>query len=589
MDKASNKKILQFNYENKLVRFLITNSEDHIQKIMLSEHNFYESGMLADIKKRIKYGDSTVVDAGAHIGTHSVFFGLICGSRVYSFEPSEDAHSQLKENIALNQLKDNVKLFNCGVGARLGHGKLYIPDKNNPGMGQIIPNAQGEIEINTLDQILLSKTSKIDLIKVDVEGAELDVLKGARSILTRDHPLIYVEIIDDKQLNKIELYLSKFGYKRKAVFNATPTYLFEADNIKKIGFWAGDDNNFQFLKPIIEGLGNGYKTNTYNYNGDNEILHHQLGECDVAWFEWGNGPIVAASNIPDLNTPIILRIHRYEAYDDEVLKQINWNSIDSVIVIAEYIKEMILEKNPGIEKKIFIIPNGIDSRKYSFSNKKPGYKIAYLGRMHWHKDPLFALQCFNNLYQKNKKYQMFFAGKFVDPVIEQKFYFLIEQLGLSKNVFYNGEIQNKNVDGWLSDKSYIVSSSVIESQNIAVMEAMIKGIKPLVYNFFGAEGIYKKKYLFNSPEDFTKEILYGEYESQDYRKFVLERYDFISQFELIKKIIIQNLKKKPKSIPNSHINTKNSDFGKKIYNKAKKHCPAPIKLFAKKILRGNND
>ncbi|MCL6471334.1 MAG: FkbM family methyltransferase [Firmicutes bacterium] len=524
----------RFYYAGKEVCFDLT-KEDHISQIIRKTSNFYEIGMLEDIKSRIGAG-STVVDVGAFIGNHSVFFGLVCEASVFSFEPFSESFAQLKRNIELNKLQENTRLFNCALGAKHQKGKVKLPDEGNLGMARVVEDVNGEVDICTLDEIVFDLADEIDVIKIDVEGMELEVLKGAERILERDHPLLYIEIIDNQQLAEVKTFLSRFGYNMQGIFNDTPTYLFDASNNKKsIGIWAGDGNNFQFVEPVARSLKKEYKVKRFIFNGDVARLRAQLDDCDIAWFEWGNGPIIAASHLVDINTPIICRIHRYEAYDDETLNLINWANIDKIIVVAGYIKEMLVSKVNSIAGKIEVIPNGIDIGKLTFTDRKKGFEIAFLGRLHWHKDPLFALQCFYSLYQRDNRYRIHFAGRFCDRVIEQKFYYLIKELGIEDCVFYDGE--TKNVDAWLDDKSFIICSSVIESQNMAVMEAMTKGIKPLVYNFFGAKDIYPQKYIFNSPAEFADEVLQGDYNPAEYRAFVEENFSFADQMAKIKNLI----------------------------------------------------
>lgn len=309
------------------------------------------------------------------------------------------------------------------------------------------------------------------------------------------------------------------------------------ENSKKIGFWAGDTNNFLFLNRIIENLGRSFKTEAFSYNGDDKILENQLKSCDLGWFEWGNGPIIAASRLQLPNIPIICRIHRYEAYNEQLLKNINWAGVKKIITVTKFIEKMLTDKIPEMKSKVEVIPNGIDLDRFTPSKVPDKYSIAFVGRFHPDKDPLFALQCFYNLYEKDNRYKIYFAGSQNDPVISQKFYYLIREWGLGKNVFYDGYISD--INNWLEGKAYIVCSSVIESQNIAVMEAMAKGIKPAIYNFYGARGIYPEKFIFNTPDEFTKIIFENDYQPEEYRAFVEKKYNFIEQMSNIHKMIYE--------------------------------------------------
>lgn len=67
---------------------------------------------------------------------------------------------------------------------------------------------------------------KIDLIKIDVEGMEMDVLLGAEKIIQQYKPLIYIEAKENKEFDEINFFLRNFNYKPIKKFNYTPTYLF---------------------------------------------------------------------------------------------------------------------------------------------------------------------------------------------------------------------------------------------------------------------------------------------------------------------------------------------------------------------------
>jgi hypothetical protein len=79
------------------------------------------------------------------------------------------------------------------------------------------------VEIVTLDEVL--GEPRIDVIKIDVEGWELDVLRGATVTLERHRPLLYIEAMQN-QFDAVRAHLSAAGYVCWKRFNATPTFLF---------------------------------------------------------------------------------------------------------------------------------------------------------------------------------------------------------------------------------------------------------------------------------------------------------------------------------------------------------------------------
>lgn len=217
---------VEFSYSGKIVKFILPELSDWIQKIIFTTRNFYEVEMLEDIKNRVGR-DKTIVDIGANIGNHSVFLAKICDAKmVYSFEPQPKVFKMLSDNIKLNKL-DNVVLYNMGAGSVKNKADLGNIDNFNLGMTKLTLSEEGSIDINTLDNVLIGKTNKIDLIKIDVEGMEIEVLKGATEVIKRDHPILYVEAATQVEYQLINEFLSDYGYKPTKVFNATPTYLFE--------------------------------------------------------------------------------------------------------------------------------------------------------------------------------------------------------------------------------------------------------------------------------------------------------------------------------------------------------------------------
>lgn len=218
--------IVTFNYESEEIKFYLPFRNDHIQKIINFTKNFYEIGMLEDIEMRLGQG-KIIVDVGANIGNHTIYFSKICkAKKVYSFEPQENIFRILMKNIQINGLHNNVVAYNMGLGKEHFHAAINVIDKDNYGSSKIDTTVKGTIEINTLDDMLFNKVDRVDLIKIDVEGMEIDVLKGANKILGNYKPIIYIEAGTDEEFSNVSNYLSNFNYKPIYRFNATPTYLF---------------------------------------------------------------------------------------------------------------------------------------------------------------------------------------------------------------------------------------------------------------------------------------------------------------------------------------------------------------------------
>ena len=154
------------------------------------------------------------IDAGAHIGKYTVQLAKHV-KLVIAVEPHPFNYEYLQLNIRQNLLA-NVIAVNMALSSFEGKAPLYIGEKaghhslkRNQGGGYIT------VDVTTLDA-LVAKLSldRVDYIKIDVEGAEMDVLKGGTNVLCKFRPKL---LIETQSLDELKNYLSKFNYKVKIV------------------------------------------------------------------------------------------------------------------------------------------------------------------------------------------------------------------------------------------------------------------------------------------------------------------------------------------------------------------------------------
>lgn len=224
-----------FNHGPHQIKMLLPSSSDHISKEIINNRNFYEITMLKKIQS-LCTKNSTIVDVGANIGNHSVYFGKIIGCDVISIEPNIDSYKILEENVKLNEIEGNVEIHKYAAGAEDGTGTIKNDSNNNLGMAKVIKNQFAEmhesVKIKPLDDIIGDR--RVNLIKIDVEGFETDVLLGAQNIIKRDRPEIFAEAATEELFREIQSILSKHKYLAIGKFNATPTYHFSPEeNLKR--------------------------------------------------------------------------------------------------------------------------------------------------------------------------------------------------------------------------------------------------------------------------------------------------------------------------------------------------------------------
>lgn len=150
------------------------------------------------VTQTVKKG-MTVIDIGAHIGYYSLLFAKCVGpaGRVFSFEPLPENLALLRKNIQLNKL-DNVQTYLHAVFSSTKEISISIPnDAPNSGDGSVIHDRGSRhvlVPAITLDSFCATAGIQPDVLKLDVEGAEYDVLVGAKETITQFRPELLIEL-----------------------------------------------------------------------------------------------------------------------------------------------------------------------------------------------------------------------------------------------------------------------------------------------------------------------------------------------------------------------------------------------------------
>ncbi|MHC4285977.1 MAG: glycosyltransferase, partial [Planctomycetota bacterium] len=166
-----------------------------------------------------------------------------------------------------------------------------------------------------------------------------------------------------------------------------------------------------------------------------------------------------------------------------------------------------------------------------------GKNIAFPANLRMLKNPAFVLQCMQKLHYIDPEYRLFFSGEFENAALEHYLKHMVDALDLRDIVFFDGGAED--VICWLEDKHYIVSTSIIESRSMGLLEGMACGLKPVIHNFPGASQTFPPQFLFNISEEFCEQIVSDEYEPQMYRRFVEEHYAMENQLIKINDILWQ--------------------------------------------------
>jgi len=180
----------------------------------------YELRLKIKIKQLIEQygkGRCLFIDVGAHVGFYTIMVSKLC-ERVIAIEPNPETFKTLLNNLELNKAK-NVTALQIALSDRVGEVKLWLADESSlPSI--VFKRSKYYIMVNalTLDALLeklaadLREFEKI-IIKIDVEGAEEQVIKGGLKFIKMFKPIIIVEIHSEKSEGWIEQTLRGIGYR----------------------------------------------------------------------------------------------------------------------------------------------------------------------------------------------------------------------------------------------------------------------------------------------------------------------------------------------------------------------------------------
>jgi len=200
---------------------LYVNVENPAERAFITTH--YEPHVVQYLLRTIKDG-WVAFDIGAFIGFYSILLGKLCGKgRVIAFEPIESLQNQILLSAKANKLA-NIHVEPVAVGERSGMRKLWVHEGANGyfGTSSSLVRSGGKreriVKVVSIDEyICVNQLSHVDFIKIDVEGAELDVLIGAKETLKQIGPIVLVEFNTAEDQEQGEKFLSSIGYVCKEI------------------------------------------------------------------------------------------------------------------------------------------------------------------------------------------------------------------------------------------------------------------------------------------------------------------------------------------------------------------------------------
>ena len=184
--------------------------------------------------------EDVFIDVGANSGVYSVLASKVVGSRVIAFEPINETFKRLLDNININRVSHKVKAISKGVGSK--PGQLYFTNDHDTTnkVSNINEENTSIVSITTLDNEIDIETDASLFLKIDVEGFEMEVLKGAKELFNSGKVfLIIIELNGSGEEfgytdNDIHMLISSYGFKPIS-YNPKKREVYEINSPKEFG------------------------------------------------------------------------------------------------------------------------------------------------------------------------------------------------------------------------------------------------------------------------------------------------------------------------------------------------------------------
>jgi len=347
-----------------------------------------------------------------------------------------------------------------------------------------------------------------------------------------------------KAANRLKLLATKHTFSRR-VEELTIWLNEKKIPDKKIILVAGHDLKFfTFLQKKLEATGK-YLFITDQWSGhnkhDEEKSKKLLAQADIIFCEWCLGNLKWYSKNKTKNQRLVARFHLQEK-DLAYISESNWGNIDHISYVSDYIWHAGQKKCPFTTEKISVIANLLDNIKFT-KKKKTGdarYTLGIIGVTPARKRLDRALDLLEELLKIDSRYCLRVKGKHpleYDWLLKRK-----DELEYYKNIFTrinsSDTLRYKvifdpagdDVNDWLSLIGFVLSPSDFESFHMAVGEGMLTGTIPVIWNWDGAEEIWKKEHVVKDT-DIAKKFILGmtdevfAKEQIECRKWVLQHYE----------------------------------------------------------------
>lgn len=172
---------------------------DFVQRRYLTGEGSSEDDFIECISQEMKEANGDFVDVGANVGFYSLLFASISSGSVFAFEPLNYNINSLQKNCELNGF-NNISIFSYGISNQREYSTIHYYPFNKGAAGNSTSHTglsflkkSQKVKFERMDTVK-ELSDKISLIKIDVEGHELNVIKGSKKTIQTQQPDLFIEI-----------------------------------------------------------------------------------------------------------------------------------------------------------------------------------------------------------------------------------------------------------------------------------------------------------------------------------------------------------------------------------------------------------
>ena len=223
---------------------LSTNQTSYLTQLLF--WNGYKNFEYSDIFEQLSKQISTFLDIGSNIGYYSLLATMANPKiKVYAFEPAKGPNHFLRRNILINNFQNNIEQIDLALSSAIGQINFYevenkkytylkynLAGEGNAGTKTTSRNfVMNSVKSTTLKAFINSrKLQKIDLIKIDTEGTEVDILNSGIEEIMQLEPIIICETLFNTIESELEDFFKKLNYQ---FYNHTPKGLEKVATLKR--------------------------------------------------------------------------------------------------------------------------------------------------------------------------------------------------------------------------------------------------------------------------------------------------------------------------------------------------------------------